>query len=155
MATIEETPMQAVLLLMLLLPIELRLTRVALLATVASWIGHVGKFGGTGGTPLSETSSSTDWPSRRCENVWQWNNHNPGLSALNLTITKPPFGMVAEVPFLGFSKLYFIGIFSSRSVVAHPCPSLPTHLKAGWFISGYSPWPKAILRVLYLYIGST
>ena len=32
----EETPMQAVLLLMLLLPIELRLTRVALLATVAS-----------------------------------------------------------------------------------------------------------------------
>ena len=32
----EETPMQAVLLLMLLLPIELRLTRVASLATVAS-----------------------------------------------------------------------------------------------------------------------
>ena len=32
----KETPMQAVLLLMLLVPIELRLTRVALLATVAS-----------------------------------------------------------------------------------------------------------------------
>ena len=32
----KETPMQSVLLLMLLVPIELRLTRVALLATVAS-----------------------------------------------------------------------------------------------------------------------
>ena len=33
---VEETPMEAVLLLMLLAPIELRSTRVALLATVAS-----------------------------------------------------------------------------------------------------------------------
>ena len=142
-ASTERTSTQAVLL-VLLEPIELRSTRLALLATVASWIGQVGKFGGTGGTPLSDTSSSTDWPSRRWENVWQWNNHNPGLSALNLTIAKPPFGMVTVVPFLGLSKLYSIGTFSLRSVVVQPRPSLPTHLKAGWFISGYSPWPNAV-----------
>ena len=147
-ASTDRTLLQA-LLLVLLLPIELRSTRVALLATVASWIGHVGKFGGTGGTPLSDTSSNTDCPSRRWENVWQWNNHRPGLSALNLTIAKPPFGMVTVVPFLGFSKLYSIGTFSFRSVVVQPRPSLPTHLKAGWFMSGYSPWPNAGLRVLY------
>ena len=30
---------------------------------VTSWTGHVGKLGGTGGTPLSVTSSKIAWPS--------------------------------------------------------------------------------------------
>ena len=101
-------------------------------------------------------------PSNKWERIWQWKSQMPGLSALNLTTTKPLFGTFTVVRFCGDIK------FSSTSCNCSVWEQLSKsecyikvylydldlpfeQVKAGWLPLGYmlfecsstSPWPSA------------